>query len=740
MGARWGAPHDDDIVADETETETAVIAEAVEPPTMFADPWIEPDPDDALDAGPRPWLAFLPIALAGAWLLYLVLTTSGVLPPLPAATAMLLLTALAPVAVALLLYIVIARGGYGEARRFRTLAARTRQATAEHEAALARMADRIADQNRLLAEQAHQLLTLGEDAAARIAAIRTGFAEDGAAFTAQGASLARATDAARVDMGVMMADLPRIDAQLSGLSDRLRDTGLSAHDQANTLDRRLAAIADHARDADHVAGTAARHLADVLARIESVANVAAQRIDASGTLMADTADRTLDRAASVLDELRTALAAEQTTLTAIVIESHTLIGGAGAEALAAARDQVDLLETRLTGFGTQVAREGAAVAALATALTEDLDRAGNRFEQLSQDGGSATLAIVERLDQARAHADAATTAIDAGGTAIDRLIQRADRLTRAMELVGTALHGADLASTRIVTRVDKSLPALSGFADIAGHAGDALDRSGEAIDRNRAALDDLSAALARTDADTQALADAATPALIDSLARVRTAAGEAADHVRAAFAAIGPEASADLAAATTTIIDTTVAAAADKQLESLTAAAARATEAASAASDHLVRQLATIADTAAAVEARIAAARQETEEADHTDFAPRVALLIEALNSTAIDVTRILSTDVADDAWASYLRGDRGVFTRRAVRLLDHGDAKVVASHYGDDPAFHDLVNRYVHDFEAMLRRVLASRDGTPMGVTLLSSDMGKLYVALAQAIERLRA
>ena len=38
----------------------------------------------------------------------------------------------------------------------------------------------------------------------------------------------------------------------------------------------------------------------------------------------------------------------------------------------------------------------------------------------------------------------------------------------------------------------------------------------------------------------------------------------------------------------------------------------------------------------------------------------------------------------------------------------------------------------------AELRRFLAS-DGHALGVTLLSSDMGKLYVALAQSIERLR-
>ena len=40
---------------------------------------------------------------------------------------------------------------------------------------------------------------------------------------------------------------------------------------------------------------------------------------------------------------------------------------------------------------------------------------------------------------------------------------------------------------------------------------------------------------------------------------------------------------------------------------------------------------------------------------------------------------------------------------------------------------------------EAMLRTILTQRDSSPLGVTLLSSDMGKLYVALAQAIERLR-
>ena len=122
------------------------------------------------------------------------------------------------------------------------------------------------------------------------------------------------------------------------------------------------------------------------------------------------------------------------------------------------------------------------------------------------------------------------------------------------------------------------------------------------------------------------------------------------------------------------------------------------------------------------------------------DWELRVSLLIEALNSTAIDVNKLLSNEVADTSWVAYLKGDRGVFTRRAVRLLDSGEARQVSRHYEEEPDFREQVNRYIHDFEAMLRRVLADRDGGALGVTLLSSDMGKLYVALAQAIDRLRS
>src|SRR3546814_14337058 len=84
----------------------------------------------------------------------------------------------------------------------------------------------------------------------------------------------------------------------------------------------------------------------------------------------------------------------------------------------------------------------------------------------------------------------------------------------------------------------------------------------------------------------------------------------------------------------------------------------------------------TLADATAAIDAQITDARAEREEAEQNSFARRAALLIEALNSNSIDIAKTFSNEVSDSAWAEYLKGDRGVFTRRAVRLLDATEAR----------------------------------------------------------------
>ncbi|HEY6047781.1 MAG TPA: hypothetical protein VIV07_01910, partial [Sphingomicrobium sp.] len=167
--------------------------------------------------------------------------------------------------------------------------------------------------------------------------------------------------------------------------------------------------------------------------------------------------------------------------------------------------------------------------------------------------------------------------------------------------------------------------------------------------------------------------------------------------------------------------------------------AARAVESARAASDRLTQQVLTLGQSAVALEQHIEQHNREQREKDSEAFARRVSLLIDSMHSAAIDVGKILSDEIDDKAWGAYLKGNRGIFTSRAVRLIGGSETRAIRTHYEADAEFQRSVNRYVHDFESMLRRVMAERDGGMIAVTLMSSDMGKLYAALAQAIERRR-
>src|SRR3546814_17003550 len=79
------------------------------------------------------------------------------------------------------------------------------------------------------------------------------------------------------------------------------------------------------------------------------------------------------------------------------------------------------------------------------------------------------------------------------------------------------------------------------------------------------------------------------------------------------------------------------------RLADLKTASEEAVAAAQGAAERLARQMLTIADTTASVEARIAEVNTQVEEQNKEEFSRRSALLIESLNSTAIDIAKIMS-------------------------------------------------------------------------------------------------
>ena len=101
-----------------------------------------------------------------------------------------------------------------------------------------------------------------------------------------------------------------------------------------------------------------------------------------------------------------------------------------------------------------------------------------------------------------------------------------------------------------------------------------------------------------------------------------------------------------------------------KLLSTLDSAAAKATEAGKTF-DEQARLL-----TQASVDADEQARKlTEKEQEGRRDlFLKTARFIIEDLNSTAIDLTRALYSEVSEADWKRYTRGDRGVFTRVLMR------------------------------------------------------------------------
>lgn len=411
------------------------------------------------------------------------------------------------------------------------------------------------------------------------------------------------------------------------------------------------------------------------------------------------------------------------------------------ERLAAFDAQITERQQEYLAHVAGLAERGDALAQRLAAMSADMDQIAIQGRQ-TQDGlAESASTLAARLTESRA-------VIDESAVRVARLT---DDSVRLLELIRSSSEHSVKDLPDALAQAERRLVAFeqqaTALKDLIAQTGDRGATLAEHVEAARASggatleqLTELEARLADLAQRSDALAARARDELAGAIATLEQGSanalaglqGQQAEAIRELAARIGSESS--------EAIDEALRSHAARSIAELEAAALHASEAGRETAQQLRDQLAAVNELAGNLERRVAHARERAEEQVDNDFARRMALIVESLNSSAIDITKAFATEVTDTAWASYLRGDRGIFTRRAVRLLDSQEARSVAEIYEGDADFRETVNRYIHDFEAMLRSVLSTRDGNALAVTILSSDMGKLYVALAQAIERLRA
>ncbi|MFN6935448.1 MAG: ATPase, partial [Tsuneonella sp.] len=601
-----------------------------------------------------------------------------------------------------------------------------------------------------------QATQLDEIAGSRFTALR----ERSDAFRAE-------LDGREVDaLAAMRHRAERLRAEVSSASDALER---SEEELLRSLQSRIATVREGADTVSAGLGGAEQVAIDLWG--QRVASLKADLEEAIRHI------ESVDTAAKADAQQRLALVSEQATLVdAQLAESHRLfvteIERRRTEAAALAEQHANNINLLLTDIDTGIAGRREEQEERSRSLLAQGEAVASRLNELA-------LEMAAAADQGRDAETALAAAIDSLGERLgssrdalgdtDRAVaELTDASVRLLELIRAsaehsrndlpaALTNAETRLSELGERGDALSLMLNGAGDksrevseyvIAAHRDTAaaleglgtlqsqVARGSEAEAARLSTLREELAALAR---ESEAASDQAQGALRNAITTLAT-------EARSAIASIDEGASgqiqaiaARIAAETNEALDRALRERVGSALVEIEASAAQAAGVGRDAALQLRDQLAKVNELAANLESRITLARQRAEEQVDGDFSRRVALITESLNSNAIDIARALSSDVTDTAWASYLRGDRGIFTRRAVRLLEPTEARDVAELYDANADFREHVNRYIHDFEGMLRTMLSTRDGHAIGVTLLSSDMGKLYVALAQAIERLR-
>ncbi len=720
----WGEPQPDDALSG------AVLADQHDPQPIgdILHVIAAPEPDDQVDyVKPRQssrFMAALLLATGIAWVGYVAVSAGpGIIHTAmrPDLIIQTISTAATPLVLLCAMWLMLRRAKVDDQTTLNTTIARLKHEQASISALISSSEMRLAEGAQAVRDQTEHLEVVGEQALNRIATLRAMLGEEIGQIGVHTNGLKNAAAAARSDMAVLLANLPKAHIETRKMVVALQDAGLTAQEQAKALIGHLGSLSERGTEAQAIAGSASEVLSSHMTQMEAQAFAMRSLVQQSQMSLAKAGDESsaqLDHNVAQITKQVDALG-----------HSLQVQDGLSGKLLDQLRGALADVEGRLAAIDTHGTERTERLTQAIKALTEH----SHVLRDALAAGGESAEALISKSEALMVSLDGSAREID---ETLPAAFARLNQIARdASERVSkTATQVAD-----IETKISTSKQKLTENDTLISDQHTRIEASHKQLAESYATATSLAEALNQCDAEMTSLSQGASVQLVEALVRVRETAVQAGERAREAIHKVIPDAAAALGDASRDAMREALSSQVESQMAHISDVALQAVDAADKATERLMRQMLTISETSAAFKAQLNSAEQAHEGAAQGTLSRRVSLLIESLNSISIDVTKILSHDVTDASWASYLRGDRGIFTRRAVKLLDAGSAREILRHYDDDDEFRDHVNRYIHDFEAMLRTVLSSRESGPLSVTLLSSDMGKLYVALAHAIERLR-
>lgn len=652
------------------------------------------------------------------------------------------------------LWLLSVRNSYREAARFRDVASILRNESDLLAIRIRSINEEISMARGFLAEHARELETIGRQSSRKLVDSAQMLAAALADSDDKAKTLETVSNAANTNLEQLRKHLPVVTSAAKDVTNQIGSAGNSAQLQIKSMIAALQRAGD--------AGKSAREqIDDMEIRAEAAAGKLEKIIGTSAALL----DHSTESANVRATEMARVMTVSTDNLTATVAKASDDIDRVVIESRDKLNAQLMALQGALDAMSVQSADEQQKIIAIIDQISGHVEQSAGHIDEIDRSATEQTAKLAFAVSALGERAQDVGQSLTDNRANTDALIDRAEKLLVALETANSEISETLPAS---VERLDGHFAQSFSRLNSAASSAMALDELGNNLQAKLTSLEHLlsvqqanvsrlmndsdehfaarheqaealAASLAQTRTLLEGMADDANDKVVASLLNVRETTRHAAEASRQIMdeelSHIAERLSEQNRIALTGAVDSQISA----MNELIQSSIERNFALSEAAASKLTAQLNQLDEMTTNLESRIADSQGDFESVGDDSFARRMVMLTESLNSTSIDVAKILSNDVTDTAWAAYLKGDRGVFTRRAVRLLDAGEVRIIAAHYSDDAEFREHVNRYIHDFESMMRVLLSTRDGNAIGVTLLSSDVGKLYVALAQAIERLR-
>jgi len=282
--------------------------EGVAPPSFDDNQWsFAADDAEPASAGGRAVLGWALAIVAAGWLAFSAWSAGQALAARPLTSPELaswVAVAAGPLALLGLIWLMFGRTRRKEAEAFTRSVIAMRHEAQSLEGLLRVLRQRIDENHGALKVIGNQLMGLGDEAAMRLGAASGELEGSARRITAQGEALDRAAEAARIDIGVLLDDLPRAEASARSMAEILQSAGAAAVGRAAEFETQVGAISNRTREADEIIAAATQRLVAQMADVDARSGAALARVNDATVGATSTIDALLERSAEALQRCR----------------------------------------------------------------------------------------------------------------------------------------------------------------------------------------------------------------------------------------------------------------------------------------------------------------------------------------------------------------------------------------------------------------------------------------------------